>query len=125
MPAREAWLSNLKEYGRNHPCDNFSIREGCHPADLLSTLVRYGLPVKILLLDHRSNKKTEDSPTKNELCFQQLAKAYGVPSVQLFRLDEDLDATLQRVLRCQGPALLHARIDPHCAPRHMWPVIRL
>ena len=82
----------------------------------LSTLARYGLPVKILLLDHRSNKETEDSPTKSELCFQQLAKAYGVPSVQLFRLDKDLDATLQRVLRCQGPALLHAHIDPHCAP---------
>jgi hypothetical protein len=27
-----------------------------------------------------------------------------------------LDATLRRVLHDQGPALLHARIDPHCAP---------
>jgi acetolactate synthase-1/2/3 large subunit len=82
----------------------------------LSTLVRYGLSVKILLLDRRSDEKKEDLPNPSELCFQQLAKAYGVPALQLSPLDEDLDATLQKALSCQGPVLLHARVDPHCAP---------
>ncbi len=198
MPTREAWISNLKEYGLTHPCDDFSIREGCHPADLLhridhltcdedllvvtggeaiqtwvarhltfsnpsrqlltsggqgsrgydlpsaigaafqrpdttilcvtgdqsiqenlqelSTLVRYGLSVKILLLDPRSDEETETVSARSELCFQQLAKAYGVPAVHLLRVDEDLDATLRRFLRDPGPALVHARIDPHCSP---------
>lgn len=40
----------------------------------------------------------------------------GYAAVQLSPLDEDLDATLQKALSCQGPVLLHARVDPHCTP---------
>ncbi|MBW2713870.1 MAG: hypothetical protein JRC77_08980, partial [Deltaproteobacteria bacterium] len=90
----------------------------------LSTLVRYNLPVKILLLDNRpigdleadTSTNAASTPTLEELNFQELAGAYGVPWYELSTSDEDLDGTLRRALSEKGPGLFYVRIDTGCSP---------
>ena len=97
----------------------------------LATLGRYGLPVKIVLLDNQRlglvrqwqelffERRYSETDLSDNPDFVALAQAFGV---EAFRLDAaaDTDAALQRLLASKGPALLHVAID---AMANVWPLV--
>jgi acetolactate synthase-1/2/3 large subunit len=97
----------------------------------LATLARYGLPVKVLVLDNQalgmvrqwqslffadrfSEVDLSDNPD-----FAEVARAFRVPAFSLDRRDR-MEAALDEWLATPGPALLHARIDPRA---NVWPLV--
>ncbi|RMF11936.1 MAG: acetolactate synthase 2 catalytic subunit [Alphaproteobacteria bacterium] len=97
----------------------------------LATLKRYGLPLKIVLLDNetlgmvrqwqdlffagkRSQVELSDNPD-----FAAVARAFGIPARTLLRRTEAEDA-LDWLLANRGPALLHVKIDPDA---NVWPLV--
>ena len=97
----------------------------------LATVARYGLPVKILVVDNQalgmvrqwqtlffadrlSEVDLSDNPD-----FGAVARAFRVPAFAVDRRDQ-VDAALAAWLATPGPALLHARIDPRA---NVWPLV--
>ncbi|GIX17198.1 MAG: acetolactate synthase [Rhodothalassiaceae bacterium] len=97
----------------------------------LATLVRYRLPLKILLIDNqslgmvrqwqdlffagkRSQVSLDDNPD-----FAALARAFGLAARTLDRR-ERAEAALDWLLAQRGPALLHVKIDPD---ENVWPLV--
>ncbi len=97
----------------------------------LATLKRYGLPLKIVLLDNetlgmvrqwqdlffagkRSQVELSDNPD-----FAAVARAFGIPARTLLRRSET-EAALDWLLAARGPALLHVKIDPDA---NVWPLV--
>ena len=97
----------------------------------LATLVRYRLPVKIVLLDNQrlgmvrqwqelffagrySETDLSDNPD-----FAALARAFGVEAM-FVDCAADVNDALDRLLASDGPALLHVAID---AMANVWPLV--
>jgi len=97
----------------------------------LATLKRYGLPVKIVLLDNQAlgmvrqwqelffEKRYSEIDLSDNPDFAAVASAFGV---QAFRLDRaaDVDDALRQLLAAPGPALLHVAID---TAANVWPLV--
>jgi acetolactate synthase-1/2/3 large subunit len=97
----------------------------------LATLARYGLPVKVLVVDNQAlgmvrqwqslffdNRFSEVDLSDNP-DFAALARAFRVPAFTLDRRDR-MEEALAEWLATPGPALLHARIDPRA---NVWPLV--
>jgi acetolactate synthase I/II/III large subunit len=97
----------------------------------LATLSRYGLPVKVLVLDNQAlgmvrqwqslffdNRLSEVDLSDNP-DFAAVARAFRVPAFSLDRRDR-MEAVMAEWLATPGPALLHARIDPRA---NVWPLV--
>lgn len=97
----------------------------------LATIRRYGLPVKILILDNQclgmvrqqqelfyagrySEIDLSDNPN-----FVALAQVFGIPGQRIERPDQ-VDAALRQLLESKGPCLLHVAID---AADNVWPIV--
>jgi acetolactate synthase-1/2/3 large subunit len=97
----------------------------------LATLFRYGIPVKIVLLDNaglgmvrqwqtlffaerHSEVDLSDNPD-----FAELARAFRIPAATITRRDE-VDGALQTLLAAPGAFLLHVKID---ARANVWPLV--
>jgi len=97
----------------------------------LATLRRYGIPVKIVLLDNSclgmvrqwqelffaerySEVDLSDNPD-----FAELARAFGIPAFTVERRDQVADA-ITRLLSDEGPLLCHVKIDPRA---NVWPLV--
>ncbi len=97
----------------------------------LATLKRYGIPVKIVLLDNSclgmvrqwqelffaerySEVDLSDNPD-----FAQLARAFGIPAFTVERRDE-VPAAIERILSEEGPLFCHVKIDPRA---NVWPLV--
>jgi len=97
----------------------------------LATLRRYGIPVKIVLLDNSclgmvrqwqelffaerySEVDLSDNPD-----FAQLARAFGIPAFTIERRDQVADA-IERLLSEPGPLFCHVKIDPRA---NVWPLV--
>jgi acetolactate synthase-1/2/3 large subunit len=97
----------------------------------LATLKRYGIPVKILLLDNSclgmvrqwqelffaerySEVDLSDNPD-----FAELARAFGIPAFTVERRDQVADA-IERLLTEPGPLFCHVKIDPRA---NVWPLV--
>ncbi|MBI3664256.1 MAG: acetolactate synthase 2 catalytic subunit [Acidobacteria bacterium] len=97
----------------------------------LATVKRYGLPVKILLLDNQSLGMVRqwqeiffagrysavdlsDNPD-----FVRLAESFGIPAFCVEK-KEEVPGAIQRLLQEPGPLLVHARIDPRA---NVWPLV--
>lgn len=97
----------------------------------LATLRRYGIALKILLLDNAglglvrqwqalffeenySEVDLSDNPD-----FVALAKAFGVDAFRVERRDQVADA-IHRLLNTDGPCLAHVIIDPR---ENVWPLV--
>ena len=97
----------------------------------LATLKRYGIPVKIVLLDNSclgmvrqwqelffaerySEVDLSDNPD-----FAVLARAFGIPAFTVERRDQVPDA-IERLLNEPGPLLCHVKIDPRA---NVWPLV--
>jgi acetolactate synthase-1/2/3 large subunit len=97
----------------------------------LATLRRYGLPVKIVLLDNQAlgmvrqwqelffEKRYSEIDLSDNPDFAAIAAAFGVQSLQVDRA-ADVDDALRALLDAPGPALLHVAIDPAA---NVWPLV--
>ena len=97
----------------------------------LATLRRYGIPVKILLLDNAmlglvrqwqelffagnySEVDLSDNPD-----FVEVANAFGIEAFSIERREE-VDDAIDRLIEARGPILAHVRIDPE---ENVWPLV--
>lgn len=97
----------------------------------LATLGRYGLPVKIVLLDNQRlgmvrqwqdlffEQRYSETDLSDNPDFVALAAAFGIRSERIDRVCE-CEAALQRLLTRPGPALLHVAIESHA---NVWPLV--
>src|SRR5690625_5326980 len=88
----------------------------------LATLRRYGIPVKIVLLDNAAlglvrqwqelfhAERYSEVDLSDNPDFTEVAQAFGIEAFSVSRRDE-VDAALDRRLTANGPALLHVKID--------------
>jgi acetolactate synthase-1/2/3 large subunit len=97
----------------------------------LATLRRYGIALKILLLDNSclgmvrqwqelffaenySEVDLSDNPD-----FVEVAKAFGIDGFRVDRRDQ-VSSAIRRLLDADGPCLAHVVIDPR---ENVWPLV--
>jgi acetolactate synthase-1/2/3 large subunit len=97
----------------------------------LATLRRYGVPLKIVLLDNSclgmvrqwqelffaenySEVDLSDNPD-----FVEVAKAFGIDGFRVDRRDQ-VSSAIRRLLEADGPCLAHVVIDPR---ENVWPLV--
>jgi acetolactate synthase-1/2/3 large subunit len=97
----------------------------------LATMNRYGLDVKIILMDNASlglvrqwqelffDQNYSEVDLSDNPDFAAVAEAFGVQAYAIQERDE-VDEGLQWLLSTQGPALLHVLIDPR---ENVWPLV--
>jgi len=97
----------------------------------LATLRRYGLPVKIVLLDNQAlgmvrqwqelffDKRYSEIDLSDNPDFGAIASAFGIEALHVDRAD-GIEAALQALLEAKGPALLHVAIDQAA---NVWPLV--
>lgn len=97
----------------------------------LATLKRYGIPVKIVLLDNSSlgmvrqwqelffEKRYSEVDLSDNPDFAEVARAFGIPAFTIERRDE-VEGAVQRLLREPGPLFCHVKID---ARENVWPLV--
>ena len=97
----------------------------------LATLVRYRLPVKILLFDNQAlgmvrqwqelffeNRESEVDLSDNP-DFSKVAEAFGIPSL-VVQHPADVDNAIHRLLNDDGPLLVHVLIERKA---NVWPLV--
>jgi acetolactate synthase I/II/III large subunit len=97
----------------------------------LATLRRYGVAVKIVLLDNSSlgmvrqwqelffAERYSEIDLSDNPDFAVLARAFGIQAATLERRDQ-VDAALREMLAADGPYLLHVKIDSRA---NVWPLV--
>lgn len=97
----------------------------------LATLKRYGLPVKILLLDNGclgmvrqwqelfNDERYSEVDLSDNPDFAVVARAFGIEAFSIERRDE-VPAAIERLLATEGPVLCHVKIDPRA---NVWPLV--
>ena len=97
----------------------------------LATLNRYGIPLKIVLLDNSvlgmvrqwqhvffdknySEINLDDNPD-----FAVLAKAFQIDAFTV-NTEDEVEAGIDRLLAAKGPVLMHVKIDPN---ENVWPLV--
>ena len=97
----------------------------------LATVRRYGLPIKIVLLDNQAlgmvrqwqelffEKRYSEIDLSDNPDFAAMAAAFGLQALRVDRADAVEDA-LATLLAAPGPALLHVAID---TAANVWPLV--
>ncbi len=97
----------------------------------LATLRRYGLPVKIVLLDNQAlgmvrqwqelffDKRYSEIDLSDNPDFVAVARAFGIEALHVER-GAGVEDALQALLDAEGPALLHVAID---TATNVWPLV--
>ena len=97
----------------------------------LATLYRYGIPLKIVLLDNSVlgmvrqwqevffDKNCSETNLDDNPDFAVLAKAFQIDAFTVNTADE-MDAGIDRLLSTDGPVLMHVKIDPN---ENVWPLV--
>ncbi len=97
----------------------------------LATLRRYGVPLKIVLLDNSSlglvrqwqelffEKNYSEIDLSDNPDFVKVAEAFGVEAFRIDRRDQ-VEAGLARLLAAEGTCLAHVVIDPK---ENVWPLV--
>ncbi len=97
----------------------------------LATLKRYGIALKILLLDNSSlglvrqwqelfyDRNYSETNLSDNPDFVQVAQAFGIEAFRITRRDET-EGAIQRLLAAEGPCLAHVVIDPF---ENVWPLV--
>jgi len=97
----------------------------------LATLRRYGVGVKILLLDNSSlglvrqwqelffNQNYSEVDLSDNPDFVKVAEAFGIEAFRIGRREE-VAAGIARLLAADGPCLAHVIIDPR---ENVWPLV--
>jgi len=97
----------------------------------LATLRRYGIALKILLLDNSSlglvrqwqelffNKNFSEIDLSDNPDFAAVARAFGIDAFRISKREEVSDG-IARLLAAPGPCLAHVLIDPK---ENVWPLV--
>ena len=97
----------------------------------LATLRRYGLPVKIVLIDNQAlgmvrqwqelffDKRYSEIDLSDNPDFAAVAAAFGIQALHVDRADR-VEAALHALLAADGPAFLHVAID---TAANVWPLV--
>jgi acetolactate synthase-1/2/3 large subunit len=97
----------------------------------LATLRRYGIALKIVLLDNSSlglvrqwqelffDRNFSEIDLSDNPDFVRVAEAFGVEAFRIERRDQ-VDAGIARLLSADGPCLAHVIIDPR---ENVWPLV--
>jgi acetolactate synthase-1/2/3 large subunit len=97
----------------------------------LATLKRYGLPVKIVLLDNQAlgmvrqwqelffDRRYSEIDLSDNPDFAVVARAFGIEALSVNQA-ADVEGALQALLDAPGPALLHVAID---TAANVWPLV--
>ncbi len=97
----------------------------------LATLKRYGIPVKIVLLDNSSlgmvrqwqelffAERYSEVDLSDNPDFAVLAAAFGIASFTVERRDQ-VPAAIERLLNDEGSLFCHVKIDPRA---NVWPLV--
>lgn len=97
----------------------------------LATLRRYGLPVKIILLDNQAlgmvrqwqelffERRYSEIDLSDNPDFAHVARAFGIQALSVDKA-ADVEAALTALLAVDGPALLHVAID---TAANVWPLV--
>ncbi|WP_417495405.1 acetolactate synthase 2 catalytic subunit [Maricaulis sp.] len=97
----------------------------------LATARRYGVPIKILLLDNGTlglvrqwqeyffEQNFSEIDLYDNPDFAEVARAFGVESFTVHSRDE-VPGAIDRLLRSRGPILAHVLIDPR---ENVWPLV--
>nr|WP_291899325.1 acetolactate synthase 2 catalytic subunit [Maricaulis sp.] len=97
----------------------------------LATARRYGVPIRILLLDNASlglvrqwqelffDQNFSEIDLYDNPDFAEVARAFGVEAFTIHSRDE-VPGAIQRLLNATGPILAHCLIDPR---ENVWPLV--
>ncbi len=97
----------------------------------LATLRRYGLPVKILLIDNQSlgmvrqwqelffERRFSEVDLADNPDFAAVARSFGIDSMTIDTRDQ-IDQAIDALLHHPGALLVHCRIDPQA---NVWPLV--
>ncbi|OYX74386.1 MAG: acetolactate synthase 2 catalytic subunit, partial [Brevundimonas sp. 32-68-21] len=97
----------------------------------LATLKRYGIPLKIVLIDNSSlglvrqwqelffAENYSEIDLSDNPDFVKVAEAFGIEAFRIDRRDQVSDG-IQRLLAADGPCLAHVVIDPR---DNVWPLV--
>ena len=97
----------------------------------LATVIRYRLPLKIVLLDNSQlgmvrqwqelffEQNFSEIDLYDNPDFAELARAFGLEAFTVDRREE-VDDAVDRLLAAKGPILAHVRIDPK---ENVWPLV--
>ncbi len=97
----------------------------------LATLRRYGLGVKLLVIDNSAlgmvrqwqelffNGRESEVDLSDNPDFAEVARAFGIEAIGIDRADQVPDA-IEAFLAAEGPVMLHARID---RAANVWPLV--
>ena len=97
----------------------------------LGTIKRFGLGVKILLIDNAKlgmvkqwqelffDKRLSETDLSDNPEFVQLAAAFDIPGQTITKADQ-VETALEQFVNHQGPYLLHVKID---ALDNVWPLV--
>ena len=97
----------------------------------LATLYRYGIPLKIVLLDNSAlgmvrqwqevffDKNYSETNLSDNPDFALVAKAFQIEGFTITQASE-MEAGIDRLLSTDGPVLMHVKIDPN---ENVWPLV--
>ncbi len=97
----------------------------------LATLKRYGIPVKVVLLDNSAlglvrqwqelffDHRYSETDLSDNPDFAQVARAFGIEAFTVTQGHEE-EAAIERLLNAAGPILAHVKIDPKA---NVWPLV--
>jgi len=97
----------------------------------MATLRRYGIPLKIVLLDNSSlglvrqwqelfyEENYSEIDLSDNPDFVEVAKAFGISAFRI-TLRHEVEGAIDRLLAADGPTLLHVLIDPR---ENVWPLV--
>jgi len=97
----------------------------------LATVVRYGLPLKLIVLDNQYlgmvrqwqelflERRYSEVDLSDNPDFAKVAEAFGIPSFTVSAGDEESGA-IERLLSTPGPVVVHVLVDPEA---NVWPFV--
>jgi acetolactate synthase-1/2/3 large subunit len=98
----------------------------------LATIVRYALPVRIVLIDNRAlglvrqwqelfhEERYSEIDLSDNPDFVRVAEAFGIPAFRVDRADQ-VERAVEQIVDGPGPLLCHVVVDP---TTNVWPIVR-
>ena len=98
----------------------------------LATVVRYALPLRIVLVDNRGlglvrqwqelfhEERYSEIDLSDNPDFVRVAEAFGIPAFRVDRADQ-VEQAVERIVGGPGPLLCHVVVDPAA---NVWPIVK-
>jgi acetolactate synthase-1/2/3 large subunit len=98
----------------------------------LATIVRYALPLRIVLIDNRAlglvrqwqelfhEERYSEIDLSDNPDFVRVAEAFGIPAFRVDRADQ-VERAVEQIVDGPGPLLCHVVVDP---TTNVWPIVK-